>query len=78
MTDTSQAFRNALHLPFSDPEAGEVVTTLSAGEEYVTDWAPGAAGSAFPSPTGPNQFLVTEEAFPYLWRLVDTIDCGVF
>lgn len=78
MDGTSQAFRTALHIPFSDPEAGMVVTTFSAGDKYVTDWATGAEGSAFPSPTGPNQFLVTEEAFPFLWRLVDGIDCGTF
>jgi hypothetical protein len=76
--DTTQAFRTALHIPFSDPEAGMVVTTFSAGDKYVTDWAAGAAGSAFPSPTGPNQFLVTEPDFPYLWTIIDAIDCGTF
>ena len=48
--DTTQAFRNALHIPFSDPEAGMVVTTFSAGDKYVTDWAAGAAGIGFSEP----------------------------
>jgi hypothetical protein len=75
---TTQAFRNALHVPFADPGTGQVVTTLSAGDLYASGWANGAAGSAFPDATGPDQFLVTETAPPYLWKVVDTIDCGTF
>jgi hypothetical protein len=75
---TTQAFRNALHVPFTDPNVGEVVTTLSAGDTYVTDWAPGAAGAGFPNPSKQNQMLVSG-AFPnYLWELIDTIDAGTF
>jgi hypothetical protein len=75
---TTQAFRTALQIPLADPASGEVVTTLSAGDLYVTGWAAGAAGSAFPDATGPDQFLVTETAFPYLWKVVDMIDAGTF
>ena len=75
---TTQAFRNALHVPYADPASGQVVTTLSAGDFYVTGWAAGAAGSAFPDPTGPNQFLVTDANPPYLWTIIDVIDCGVY
>ena len=74
---TTQAFRNALHIPYADPGTGEVVTTQTAGDNYVTGWAAGAAGSAFPDQTGPNQFLCTDPVSPYLWTIINGIDCGV-
>jgi hypothetical protein len=75
---TTQAFRNALHVPYADPATGQVVTTLTSGDAYVTNWAMGAAGSAFPDQTGPNQFLCTEPNSPYLWTIIDGIDAGTF
>ena len=40
MTITSQAFRNALHVPVIDPVAGNVVQVQSpAGDAYPTAWA---------------------------------------
>jgi hypothetical protein len=75
---TTQAFRNALHVPYADPGTAQVVTTLTPGDLYQTTWAAGAAGSAFPDQTGPNQFLCTDPNSPYVWKVIDTIDCGTF
>ena len=78
MMGTSQAFRTALHIPTLDPDIGEVVTTLSSGDLYVTDWVAGAAGTAFPNPTKSEQMMVSGPGPNYLWTLIDTIDCGTF
>lgn len=75
---TTQAFRNALHIPYADPETGESVVTLSAGDLYTTAWAEAGGGGAFPSQTGPFQLLVTDSVAPYLWEVVDTLDCGEY
>ena len=75
---TSQAFRTALHIPTLDPNAGEVVTAISAGDLYISNWKPASAGSAFPNPTKPDQFLVSGPGPEYLWTLIDTIDAGTF
>lgn len=35
---TTHAFRQALHIPWSDPEFGEIVGAVVPGAEYMTDW----------------------------------------
>jgi hypothetical protein len=74
----TQALRNALHIPFADPNVGEVVTVLGAGDAYSTEWKPGAAGTAFPNPDKPEQLLVSGPGPGYLWTLIDGIDAGTF
>jgi hypothetical protein len=75
---TTQAFRNALHVPYADPDVGEVVAAISAGDLYVSDWVPAGAGAAFPNPDKPNQFLVSGPAPDFIWTLIDGVDCGTF
>jgi hypothetical protein len=74
---TTQAFRNALHIPLSDPTVGQVVTTMvPAGDLYPTYWALGAAATSTPPATAEFQFLTSGPSPGFAWTVVDTIDCG--
>lgn len=39
MSATSQAFRNALHVPLVNPASGNVINVTVPGEEYDTGWS---------------------------------------
>lgn len=39
MSNTSQAFRNALHVPLVDPASGNVINIVVPGDDYVTGWS---------------------------------------
>jgi len=77
MSGTTQAFRNALHIPFADPSAGQVVQTVLPGDAYTVAWAAGAAGSSFPNPDAQGQVLVSGPGPGFVWTL-SLLDCGTF
>ncbi len=39
MAITSQSFRNALHIPLTDPLSGNVINVVTPGDAYVTGWS---------------------------------------
>jgi hypothetical protein len=48
---TTQAFRQALHVPRTDPAIGEGVSATTAGVEYQTGWRPSGGGGSSLTPT---------------------------
>jgi hypothetical protein len=76
---TTQAFRNALHIPLTDPGIGEVVTTISpAGDLYPTYWAVGAAATSIPPASAQSQLIVSGPSPGFAWTAVNTLDCGTY
>jgi hypothetical protein len=76
---TTQAFRVALHVPFSDPSAGQVVTVVApAGDQYPSAWMDSGGGSSVPVAPGADYVLVSGPGPTYVWTAVATIDCGVY
>lgn len=74
---TTQAFRTALHIPFADPAANQVVSTITPGDAYQTGWAAGAAGGTFPTPDAQGQILISGAGPTFSWGL-SLVDAGTF
>lgn len=39
MSQTSQAFRTAMHVPLTDPNSGNVINIVVPGNDYVSGWS---------------------------------------
>jgi hypothetical protein len=75
---TTQAFRNALHIPVTDPDTGElVIVEAPGGDLYETFWGAGGGGGITPA-TGEGQVLVSGPGPAYAWLAVAGIDAGTF
>ncbi len=48
---TTHAFRQALHIPWADPDANEIVAAVVPGAEYSTDWILAAGTPEAPNDT---------------------------
>ena len=76
---TTQAFRNALHIPVTDPTVGQVVTTAApAGDLYPSLWQDGAAATGVPPGTAQYQMVISGPGPAFSWTTTDTIDCGTY
>jgi hypothetical protein len=75
---TTQAFRNALQIPLTDPATGElIIVQAPGGDLYSTYWGEGGGGGLTPA-TAQYQMLVSGPGPSYAWTVVDTIDCGTY
>jgi hypothetical protein len=75
---TTQAFRNALHIPLTDPATGElIIVQAPGGDLYPTLWgAGGGGGGSSPPATAQYQVLISGPGPSFAWVPSDTIDCG--
>lgn len=56
---TSQAFRNALHVPLNDPLSGNVINVVVPGDDYVSGWS---SASGLPEAPLDGQQYVRQDA----------------
>jgi hypothetical protein len=75
---TSQAFRTAIQIPLVDPVAGQVVATLTAGDQYQTVWQNSSAGTPLPVPTAQGQVLMAGPGPTFDWTTSGILDAGTY